>query len=213
MYQYFQPRQHAPFVAVALAIGLFFGAVGVGIVKGNERDDQLAVEKRATQVAIDTAVRDHDAQLARITSLEGQVAILRRNNDDMRARLSDAAERERSLRVRASRSRRVVVSPTHDAPAPSTGVDKAVDNFSSSSAWASSAFARKVANCESGGNPRAVNASGKYRGKWQMDASFWRTYGGLQYASTPDRATEAQQDSVAYRGWQDRGWSPWSCAR
>ena len=26
-------------------------------------------------------------------------------------------------------------------------------------------------------------------------------------------ATEAQQDAVAYRGYQARGWQPWSCSR
>jgi hypothetical protein len=77
-------------------------------------------------------------------------------------------------------------------------------------AWASSATARRVASRESGGNCRAVSPSGKYRGKWQMDANFWRTYGGRAYASTPDRASCAQQDIVAHRGWVARWWQPWS---
>lgn len=77
--------------------------------------------------------------------------------------------------------------------------------------WVASEHARRVANCESGGDPRAVSRTGKYRGKWQMDADFWRTYGGLRYASRPDLATESDQDRVAYAGWLARGWQPWSC--
>jgi hypothetical protein len=77
--------------------------------------------------------------------------------------------------------------------------------------WVASAHALRVANCESNGNPRAVSRTGKYRGKWQMDADFWRTYGGLKYAPRPDLATESEQDRVAYNGWLARGWQPWSC--
>ena len=77
-------------------------------------------------------------------------------------------------------------------------------------AWARTAEAVRVKQCESGGNPRAVN--GKYMGAWQMDEDFWQTYGGLRFASTPLGATMAQQDYVAWRGWQHRGWQPWTCA-
>lgn len=84
--------------------------------------------------------------------------------------------------------------------------------FASAAQWARSPKAVAVANCESGGNPRAVSASGKYRGKWQMSAGFWEAYGGLAFAPTADAATEAEQDVVAYRGWLARGWSPWFCA-
>lgn len=44
-----------------------------------------------------------------------------------------------------------------------------------------------------------------------MDADFWKTYGGLQYASRPEMASEQEQDAVAYRGWLARGWQPWTC--
>lgn len=46
-----------------------------------------------------------------------------------------------------------------------------------------------------------------------MDADFWRTYGGRVFANTPDRATEVEQDLVAYRGWLKRGWQPWTCKK
>jgi hypothetical protein len=78
--------------------------------------------------------------------------------------------------------------------------------------WLSLATARKVLHRESGGRCDAVNPSGKYRGRWQMDSTFWKTYGGLAFATTPDRATCHEQDLVAYKGWIYRGWAPWTTA-
>ena len=72
-----------------------------------------------------------------------------------------------------------------------------------------SSHARMIVRRESGGSCTAVSPSGLYRGKWQMGSSFWRSFGGLQYASTPDRASCAEQDQVAYRGWLAAWWQPW----
>lgn len=109
---------------------------------------------------------------------------------------------------------RIVASPSVK-PTPRSTPRAARKSRSSSAAalWANTWAARTVAKCESGGDPTAVNPSGKYRGKWQMDADFWRTYGGLRFASTPDRATEAEQDIVAYKGYLARGWQPWECRK
>lgn len=84
--------------------------------------------------------------------------------------------------------------------------------WAASRQWAHSWAALVVAHCESTDNPRAVNPSGKYRGKWQVDADFWKTYGGLRFARRAELATEAQQDYVAYHGWLKRGWEPWECS-
>lgn len=85
--------------------------------------------------------------------------------------------------------------------------------FANAAAWARSSRAVAVSSCESGGNVRAVSSTGRYRGKWQVSQDFWEAYGGLAFAATADRATEAEQDLVAFRGWLARGWRPWSCAR
>ncbi len=76
-------------------------------------------------------------------------------------------------------------------------------------AFASSWTANAVAQRESGGNCAIVSYNGTWRGKWQMDLSFWSTYGGLEFAPSPEIATCEQQDLVAYRGWVDRWWWPW----
>jgi len=95
-----------------------------------------------------------------------------------------------------------------------------VSRGTSAYAWAHTTDAYKVANCESGdrsswdhynGNPHLRD--GRYHGKWQMDADFWSTYGGKQFASDAADASESEQDIVAYHGYLARGWQPWSCSR
>jgi peptidoglycan hydrolase-like protein with peptidoglycan-binding domain len=63
-----------------------------------------------------------------------------------------------------------------------------------------------IAQCESGGDPRAVSASGKYRGKYQFDRATWRALGGT---GDPADAPEAEQDSRAAQLLAARGSTPW----
>lgn len=51
-------------------------------------------------------------------------------------------------------------------------------------------------NCESGGDPTAVDPSGQYRGKYQFDRQTWERFGGT---GDPAAASEAEQDRVAAR--------------
>jgi hypothetical protein len=76
-------------------------------------------------------------------------------------------------------------------------------------AWQSSPHGRMIVKRESGGSCTITSPSGAYRGKWQMSSQFWKSYGGLTFASTPDRATCLEQDRVAYRGWLASWWHPW----
>lgn len=75
--------------------------------------------------------------------------------------------------------------------------------------WRASAFTRYISMKESHRNCKAVNRTGKYRGRWQMSSAFWKTYGGKQFASKPEKASCRDQDLVAYNGWIVRGWAPW----
>jgi resuscitation-promoting factor RpfB len=69
---------------------------------------------------------------------------------------------------------------------------------------------RRIAECESGGNPRAIGGGGRYRGKYQFTLGTWRAYGG---EGDPIDASESEQDRVALRLYRARGTSPWpSCA-
>lgn len=65
--------------------------------------------------------------------------------------------------------------------------------------------------CESGGNYRAVSASGLYRGAFQFDLSTWASVGG---GGDPAMASPAEQDHRAQLLWSQRGPSPWPvCGR
>jgi peptidoglycan hydrolase-like protein with peptidoglycan-binding domain len=64
----------------------------------------------------------------------------------------------------------------------------------------------QIAQCESGGNPRAVSPDGSYRGKYQFARATWRAIGGR---GDPARASEAEQDRRALTLYRTRGASPW----
>jgi LysM repeat protein len=73
-----------------------------------------------------------------------------------------------------------------------------------SAAW------KKVANCESSGNPRAVNPAGYY-GLFQFDKQTWRSVGG---SGSPANASAAEQLMRAKKLYAQRGASPWPvCGR
>lgn len=63
---------------------------------------------------------------------------------------------------------------------------------------------------ETSGGYAAVNPSGKYRGRYQVDNSFWLTYGGdSQFAGRMEQAPPAMQDQVALNGFNAKGLAPW----
>jgi peptidoglycan hydrolase-like protein with peptidoglycan-binding domain len=64
----------------------------------------------------------------------------------------------------------------------------------------------RIASCESGGNPAAISAGGRYRGKYQFSRPTWRALGGT---GDPAKAPEAVQDAMAAKLLAQRGTSPW----
>lgn len=67
-----------------------------------------------------------------------------------------------------------------------------------------------LANCESGGNPRAVNPAGYY-GLYQFDLGTWRSVGG---SGMPHHASAGEQTHRAQILYSQRGRSPWpNCGR
>jgi lysozyme family protein len=74
---------------------------------------------------------------------------------------------------------------------------------------APSAILARIARCESGGDPTAVSADGRYRGKYQFSRATWRAMGGT---GDPAAAPEAVQDRLAAALLAARGTAPWpSC--
>ena len=73
-------------------------------------------------------------------------------------------------------------------------------------AEARAAALARIAQCESGGNPQAVSASGQYRGKYQFDLGTWQSLGG---SGDPAAASEAEQDRIAAILYARSGPAPW----
>jgi peptidoglycan hydrolase-like protein with peptidoglycan-binding domain len=74
------------------------------------------------------------------------------------------------------------------------------------SATGSSGTLARIAQCESGGNPSAISADGRYRGKYQFTRATWRAMGGT---GDPAQAPEAEQDQRAAALLAQQGTSPW----
>ena len=53
---------------------------------------------------------------------------------------------------------------------------------------------QSIAQCESGGDPRAIGGGGLYRGKYQFNVGTWQSVGGK---GDPAQASEAEQDKRA----------------
>jgi peptidoglycan hydrolase-like protein with peptidoglycan-binding domain len=69
---------------------------------------------------------------------------------------------------------------------------------------------RQIAECESGGNPRATSPGGQYRGKYQFSRETWQALGG---SGDPADAPESVQDGLALKLYRQRGTAPWpNCA-
>ncbi|MCE1177781.1 MAG: transglycosylase family protein [Micrococcales bacterium] len=66
----------------------------------------------------------------------------------------------------------------------------------------------RVAACESGGN-WSINTGNGYYGGLQFSYSTWRAYGGGAYASTANRATKAQQITIAKKVLSAQGPGAW----
>jgi resuscitation-promoting factor RpfB len=68
---------------------------------------------------------------------------------------------------------------------------------------------KRIAECESGGDPHAVSAGGHYRGKYQFSMDTWQNLGGK---GDPVDASESQQDRIALKLYRRSGTAAWpSC--
>jgi peptidoglycan hydrolase-like protein with peptidoglycan-binding domain len=113
----------------------------------------------------------------------------------------------RALGIRVSKSGS---SYATGGSAPSEGSSDSGDSSDGGSNVKLPPVLKKIAKCESGGNPRAVSRSGKYRGKFQFDQATWEAAGGT---GDPIDASESKQDKIALKLYRKRGTAPWpNCA-
>ena len=112
------------------------------------------------------------------------------------------------VRTSESAYSRASKTPTYSAPTAAKKQPQISNTQTNSGMWG------KIAQCESGGNPRAVSPNGLYRGLYQISASTWAAYGGTSYAARPDLASPSQQLAVAQKIQQGQGWNAWpTCSR
>ena len=111
---------------------------------------------------------------------------------------------------------RVVVVGTKPAPKPAPAPARAAARGGSSSEASSGGSAPSggfaaLAQCESGGNPRATNPSGKYRGLYQFSRETWASVGG---SGDPAAASVAEQTKRAQMLLNRSGAGQWpECGR
>ena len=221
-------------VEVVLGSGGLSGAVDAqaGIEAITDGDRRIVgaledTERRLTRVRAelvderseaDAAVSEAGARLAEMERLlRGRRAVLDQATatlDDLvaqeqRRREAPAARRERAAAIGAA-GRRVEETVRRRAhpgaePAPSSAAP-APAAPASVPGGPSQGVLERIAQCESGGNPRAVSASGQYRGKYQFDMGTWQGVGGT---GDPAAASEEEQDRRAAILYAQRGPAPW----
>jgi peptidoglycan hydrolase-like protein with peptidoglycan-binding domain len=168
-------------------------SAGTGIVGPLTRLQLKALEKQQIAAAKRAAARKAAAAKAAAAAAARKAAAAAASRDESRPAPAPAPSTSTS-------------DPTMTSAARTSRAAREAVSFS---AWLASPHGRMIVRRESGGSCTIVSPSGAYRGKWQMGAPFWSSYGGLAYASTPDRASCSEQDRVAYRGWIASWWYPW----
>jgi hypothetical protein len=176
------------------------------LVSGQDEVEQQAAAARARDAELQGLIGDRRAALAGARERLGT----------LKRRAAVAADRaaERALLRRAQPAPAVPASPSAPAPAaaaqpahaaPAAAPAPAAQAAPAPSGDVAAALAR-IAQCESGGNPRAVSASGTYRGKYQFDQGTWASLGGV---GDPAAAPEAEQDRIAAILYARSGPAPW----
>ena len=174
---------------------------------------RLRADLESDRAAVAASVGESASRLAELRGLIGdrraviddaQAALDRLVADDAQRR-AGAAARTRAAAAEAAAERALLRRAEPSAPAPSAPTVEAAPAPAAPAGGVSDALAR-IAQCESGGNPRAVSASGQYRGKYQFDLGTWQSLGG---SGDPAAATEAEQDRIAALLYARRGPAPW----
>jgi peptidoglycan hydrolase CwlO-like protein len=166
----------------------------------------LLAERRAVQDARDVAAARRQRLQALATRQRGVLVRSQRVLNALIAqearRRAAAARAARLAALRDARARldqRLAAQTTAGTAVPATGTAPSRGTLEA------------IAQCESGGDPTAVSAAGRYRGKYQFDPGTWRSLGGT---GDPAAAPEAVQDRIAARLYAQRGSAPWPiCGR
>jgi peptidoglycan hydrolase CwlO-like protein len=171
----------------------------VALGEAEERLAQMEGLLRSRRAVLAQAAAALDALVAREQRREAAGA------QRERAVAIDAGGRQVEEAVR--RTARTGAEPAPSTAAPAAPAAPAGSGGASAVAGGpSQEVLDRIAECESGGDPRAVSASGQYRGKYQFDPGTWRGVGG---SGDPAAASEAEQDLRAAMLYAQSGPAPW----
>jgi uncharacterized protein YabE (DUF348 family) len=145
--------------------------------------NRVTSSKKTSEVAVPFATeRREDANLTKGTTKQlqaGTTGLVRRTVEtvvvdgavESRAVVAEERLREPVTRILAVGTK-PAPRPAAPAPSSSSSAPRQGTGGADSLNWPA------LARCESGGNPRAVNPTGKYRGLYQFSLSTWRSVGG-----------------------------------
>ena len=197
-----RPRRSTRRVARTLSIaGLGAGITAAGAGAAFATDYKVKAGDTLSEIAQANGADWHE--LARINNLKDPDLILigqtllagRREEGRHSGAPKKATKKSEAKKTSKSKKTERKAKSSRSEDRPSTKSGKA----NLSGAWA------KVANCESSGNPRAVNPAGYY-GLFQFDLRTWRSVGG---SGNPAKASAAEQLMRAKKLYAQRGASPW----
>ncbi len=94
---------------------------------------------------------------------------------------------------------RVILVGTKNRPAPQVQASTSSGSTSSHSASADGLNWAALARCESGGNPRAVNPSGRYFGLYQFSTATWQAVGGAGNPADASSGEQTYRAQILYR--------------
>ena len=186
-----------------LAVALLTGVLGAGMAVGHEVSQRPAARASAGLLKVGSSG-------SAVTALQRKLGIAA---DGVFGRQTRAAvrrfQRRNGLAVDGIAGPQTLGALGLSARSGSGDTSAPARDRSGGGGSGTSAALRRIAQCESGGDPSAVSPDGRYRGKYQFDRATWRAMGG---SGDPAAAPEAEQDRRAQRLYDQRGGAAWpSC--
>jgi peptidoglycan hydrolase CwlO-like protein len=202
------------------AISAGDGRIVSSLEATEERLTRVRSELEGERAEADAALDEAQERLAQMESLlRSRRAVLQQAAAALDAlvaqeqrREAATARRERAAAIDAGGRRveegvrRRAQNGADPAPSPAAPAAPAAPGGAAMPGGPSQEVLDRIAECESGGDPRAVSASGQYRGKYQFDPGTWRGVGGT---GDPAAASEAEQDLRAAMLYAQSGPAPW----
>lgn len=175
-------------------------------------DARLVARLRAGRREVALIERARSREEAAAREARDEAAGHRADLEGLRAaRAAALAKARRALGRIEAREERAVGGGGRDATAPlAPGATRATTprngRWPAVPGGPSRAVLDRIAQCESGGNPRSIGGGGQFRGKYQFMQSTWEAMGGT---GDPAQATEAEQDyraAVLFVKWGPGQW-------